>query len=325
MDLQSLAQLCLCPAPLGDEYRAIELIREKIPEGFSVKLDPVGSLIVQKEGKKPGFLIFASLSQPTLLVEGKCSDGSWKLRAVGTQKAPETLADLEVGDGKEASAQVRFENGTLQLKEEKNIETGIKLTQRPSWSQDEGNIYCGALSDRVGAWLLMELLQNMPSVEREVTFVFLAQEGHNPKVAELMANETDCTLAVRVGSAPVNKQEVTGVAVQRENGPAIKLRERYASTDARLLDIIRKICRSGNIPYQYELEELTVTGLSHAQYGHCGVVIGGIDVPEEQGRISKTDLTYARQLLHTMMQDVDSIMETMEGLPAVYHSSGFST
>ena len=60
----------MTPAPLGNEHATINLIRQTIPEGFAIRTDPAGSIIVQKPGQKPGLMIFASLSEPTILITG---------------------------------------------------------------------------------------------------------------------------------------------------------------------------------------------------------------------------------------------------------------
>ena len=61
--------------------------------------------------------------------------------------------------------------------------------------------------------------------------------------------------------------------------------------------------------------------ISHAytaQYGRCGVVIGGIDVPEEKGRIMLSDLRDTRTLILALAQNADAILHTLDSLPATH-------
>ena len=83
------------------------------------------------------------------------------------------------------------------------------------------------------------------------------------------------------------------------------------------MDLLKSMCREGNIPYQYELLEMTVTGLYTAQYGRCGVVIGGMDVPEENGRILLSDLCSTRALVLAAAQNADRMLEELASRPAV--------
>ena len=178
---------------------------------------------------------------------------------------------------------------------------------------------CSGLADRIGCWLLLELLQELPDTKAEITCLFLAQEAHNPRTAELAANETDPAAVLRIGAAPVNNTGLTGAPVAADKGPALKLRKRYASADGRLMDLLKSMCQEGNIPYQYELLEMTVTGLYTAQYGRCGVVIGGMDVPEENGRILLSDLCSTRALVLAAAQNADRMLEELASRPAVRH------
>ena len=85
-----------------------------------------------------------------------------------------------------------------------------------------------------------------------------------------------------------------------------------------MLELFRAACREKDIPFQYELLEMTVTGLYTAQYGRCGVVIGGIDVPEEKGRIMLSDLRDTRTLILALAQNADAILHTLDSLPATH-------
>ena len=317
MNLQNFAQLCMTPAPLGNEHATINLIRQTIPEGFAIRTDPAGSIIVQKPGQKPGLMIFASLSEPTILITGKRADGSWKGKLLGTGEKLEALDGWEISDGRGAYAKIHVKDGELYFAEEKNITVGSTLTQRPVWNQDGEKIFCKGIGDRAGCWLLMELLHHIPEIDREITCVFLAQERLNPRVAELAANETGAAVAIRIGCAPVNNRDMTGVAVQFGQGPAIKLRERYASTDGRLLEFLRELCCERKIPHQYELAELSITGLYTAQYGGCGVVISGIDIPEDKGCILLSDLEYTENLIQELIKNADKLSGVLSSLPAV--------
>ena len=132
-------------------------------------------------------------------------------------------------------------------------------------------------------------------------------------------NETDAAVAIRLGSAKVNDINLTGAPVNAGGGPVLKLRERYVSTDGRLMDLERMACREAGVPFQYEVLELDVTGLYTAQYGHCGVVVGGIDVPAEEGRILLTDLRDTRALVMQLAANADQIQQALCSLPAVQH------
>lgn len=318
MNIHDLMELCMCPAPLGGEEEAKNWLRSMMPDTVEITEDPAGSLIVRKPGKRPGIAFMASLSQPALLVTGGTAEGSWLLRPFGAGENLEAVSGWEVTDGQTITATVQFEDGKLRLAEEKGLRPGMLLTRTRRWSQDKQAVSCTGLADCVGCWFLVQLLQSLPETACEITCIFLAQEAHNPKTAELAANETGVSVCIRVGTAPVNDESLTGAPICAGKGPALKLRERYASTDGRLLELFRAACREKDIPFQYELLEMTVTGLYTAQYGRCGVVIGGIDVPEEKGRIMLSDLRDMRTLILALAQNADAILHTLDSLPATH-------
>lgn len=316
MKMQDLMELCMLPAPLGGEEAVKDWLCSVIPNTVEVTEDPAGSLIVRKPGRRPGIAFMASLSQPTILVNRKTAKGAWSLQPFGVGKNLEDVSGWEVTDGQSIVTTVQYKDGALRLEEEEGLQSGMLLTRTRRWSQDNQAVSGTGLADCVGCWFLIQLLQSLPVTECEIVCIFLAQEAHNPKSAELASNETDVSLLIRVGTAPVNNASLTGVPLFAGKGPALKLRERYASTDGRLVDLLRAMCREKNIPFQYELLELTVTGLYTAQYGHCGVIIGGIDVPEEKGRIMLSDLRDTQRLLLALAQRGDSILRTLDSLPA---------
>ena len=64
----------MCPAPLGNEHAAKQLIRSMLPNGLEISEDVAGSAIVRKPGEKPGLTFFASLSQAKRrTAHGNCS------------------------------------------------------------------------------------------------------------------------------------------------------------------------------------------------------------------------------------------------------------
>lgn len=85
------------------------------------------------------------------------------------------------------------------------------------------------------------------------------------------------------------------------------------------MDLERMACREAGVPFQYEVLELDATGIYTAQYGHCGVVVGGIDVPAEEGRILLTDLRDTRALVMQLAANADQIQQALRSLPAVQH------
>ena len=319
MDLRRLMELCMCPAPQGGEQQAKRLIRGWLPEGLCVREDAAGSLIVCKPGKRPGLMLMAGLSQSTILVTGRKKGGVWKIQPLGAGKDLKTLDGWRVSDAKGAQGIIAVREGELFLEDAVSVEAGTSLTLQPDWRQDERSVTCSGIGDRIGCWMLAELLRTLPLAESEIVCVFLAQEALNSRTAELAAGNADIAAAIRWGSAPARDANITGVPVEAGKGPAVRLRERYASTDGRMLDFIRQLASERRIPYQYELLELSVTGLYTAQYGRCGVVVGGVDVPEEKGKILIEDLEAAGALLSALAGRRDALLTALQSLPAVAH------
>ena len=48
MNLHNFVELCMCPAPLGNEHTAKQLIRSMLPNGLEISEDVAGSAIVRK-------------------------------------------------------------------------------------------------------------------------------------------------------------------------------------------------------------------------------------------------------------------------------------
>ncbi len=319
MDLQGLMELCMRPAPLGDEGAVREWICGRVGPGLEIRTDPAGSLLIRKPGRKPGLALMAGLSQPTVLVTGRTSEGAWRLQPLGIGDPLEKLENWTVCDRQGASGTLCVREGRVHLEKMRNIRLGTRLTRMPDWSIQEKEIRCCNLADRVGCWILMEILQALPDTEAEISCIFLAQEAYATKAAELAANALAPAVVIRFGAAPAEDEANTGAPLRAGGGPALELRERYASTDGRLMDLLRGTCEKECIPYQYELLGRTVTGLFCAQYGRCGVVVGGVDVPEKEGRMLLSDVEGARALALALVRDAQAVLARLDSLPAVRH------
>ncbi|MGI6261237.1 MAG: M42 family metallopeptidase [Acutalibacteraceae bacterium] len=199
-DFALLQRLCALRGVSGREDEVRTEILKEIPSGCFVSIDPLGSVIVEKKGRKrPArkLMICAHMDEVGLIVTSVTGDGLLRFATVGGIDE-KVLAGIrvEIGDcavpgviavkpihlcekdetGKPvAMDSLLIDIGAASKEEaEAAVRPGDAVTFAARFDA-EGNVLRGkALDDRAGCALMIEMLRSEP--EYDTTFVFNVQE-----------------------------------------------------------------------------------------------------------------------------------------------------
>ena len=137
-----------------------------------------------------------------------------------------------------------------------------------------------ALDDRVGCYVLTEVIKKLKNSPYECYFVFTVQEElglRGAKTAAFTINP-DYALAVDVtGTGDI--KEAKPMAVELSKGAAIKVRDKGIISSRKMVSFLTTLAKENNIPYQMEVLDQGSTDAGEIHLSQGGVITGGVSIP----------------------------------------------
>lgn len=294
-----IKKLVAVGSPSGYEGAIRDLIVQEIDSAAdSVKVDPLGNLIVRKGHKKDGglrILLSAHLDEVGLIATHVDKHGFVRFTGLGVIYAryclgahvrflngvqgiigadvPEdpakafTIDQLFVDVGASNPADCPIKVGDPAVFERPVMELGSRFVSK-------------ALDDRISCAVLIEVLRKVNPGNNELVFVFSTQEevGIRGVISAAYSVDPDLGIAVdvtSVGDTPKAKMEVA-----LGKGPAIKIRDGGMIADPAVVRWMRRGAEAAGIDYQLEiLDVLATTDARAIQVTRAGVPTGCISIP----------------------------------------------
>jgi len=285
--------------PSGAEEQIRAIIRAEVePLADELRVDPLGSLIVHKQGSNEGkrIVLAAHMDEIGVMVTYVDEKGFARFTRIGGV-SPLTCV----------GARVAFADGTvgvISIEEKRDdISKAPKFEQlyidTGATSRDECPVHVGdaatfvrpfiaqgtrliakALDDRIGCAVLIETLRRLERILHDVYFVFSVQEEVGLRGARTSAYgiEPDLAIAVDVtgtGDTP----ECAPMAVALGKGPAVKVQDRGMIAHPAVRDLLVQRAKEANIPYQLEVLERGTTDAAAMQLVRAGVPSGCLSIP----------------------------------------------
>lgn len=298
MDLELLTRLTQAFGPSGYEDEIRGVIREVItPCADSIRVDPLGSLVALKKGtgggkkiiiaahmdeigimitfvEDKGYLRFTRMGgiNPLMHVGGRVrfADGTIGVIAVERRDDPSqvpTLDQLYIDVGATSREDVPVKVG----------DPGVFV--RPLVRQGR-RIISKTLDDRVGCYILIEVLRRIPPIADDLYFLFSVQEEVTLSGARTSAYKIDPDIAVAVdvtltGDTP----KALPMAVEMGKGPAIKVQDSGMIANPGVREWLIAAAEDAGIPYQREILSGGSTDAAAMQLVRGGVPSGCVSVP----------------------------------------------
>ncbi len=285
--------------PSGVEERIRDVIRAEVePLADELRIDPLGSLVVRKQGNGKGkrIALAAHMDEIGVMVSYVDEKGFARFTRIGGVY-PLTCV----------GARVAFADGTVGVigVEEKREDTsrvptiGQLYIDVGATSRDDCPVHIGdaavftrpfatqgtrwvakAMDDRIGCAILIETLRRLKRTPHDAYFIFSVQEETTLSGARTSAYgiEPDLAIAVDVtdtGDTP----ECMPMAVKLGAGPAIKVRDRGMIAHPSVRDLLVQRATKAKIPYQMEVLDLGTTDAAAMQLVRAGVPSGCLSIP----------------------------------------------
>ena len=285
--------------PSGAEEEIRSVIRAEVePLADEMRVDPLGSLVVHKQGSGGGqrIILDAHMDEIGVMVTYVDEKGFARFTRVGGVStltcvgARVAFADGTVGvigieqKRDDANKIPKFEQLYLDVggtsRDDCPVCVGdVAVFVRPFAVQGT-RLISKALDDRIGCAVLIETLRRLEYTPHDVYFVFAVQEEVGLRGARTSAYGIDPDMAIavdvtRTGDTPESRP----MAVELGKGPAIKVKDSGMIAHPAVRDLMVQRAREANIPYQLEVLERGTTDAAAIQLVRSGVPSGCLSIP----------------------------------------------
>jgi len=303
LNLELLEKLTQTFGPSGyeDEIRAV--IREEVKDlvdearGDTLSVTPLGSLIAFRKGTGGGkkIALSAHMDEIGLMATYVDEKGFVRFTGIGGVRAANCIG-----------SRVRFANGTpgviyLERRENNSSLPGLQhlyidvgATSRadcPVAVGDPGQfvgplvqqgtrLVSKTMDDRIGCYVLIEVLRQLENSPHDVYCVFSTQEEIGLIGARTAAFQIAPDIAISIdvtmtGDLP----KALPMAVTLGKGPAIKVKDGGMIAHPLVRDMLVDAAEQAGVPYQMEILTGGTTDAAAMQLAHAGVPSGCVSLP----------------------------------------------
>ncbi|RLC63456.1 MAG: M42 family peptidase [Chloroflexi bacterium] len=285
--------------PSGAEEQIRATIRAEV-ESFAdeVRVDPLGSLVVRKQGSGEGkrIVLAAHMDEVGVMVTYVDEKGFARFTHIGGVSpltcigARVAFADGRVGvvgleEKREDTSKVpKFEQLYIDVgatgRDDCPVHVGdAAVFVRPFVAQGT-RLIAKAMDDRIGCAVLIETLRRLERTPHDVYFVFSVQEETTLSGARTSTYSIEPDLAIAVDvTGTGDTPECHPMAVELGKGPAVKVQDRGMIAHPSVRDLLVQRAKEAGIPYQLEVLERGTTDAAAMQLVRAGVPSGCLSIP----------------------------------------------
>ncbi len=297
LNLDLLKRMVSTYSPSGNEIRICQLIKEEVKDyADEVYTDALGNLIVRKKGDGKKVLLAGHMDQIGLMATYIDDKGFIRFTNIGGISPAVTY-----------SQKVIFENGTIgivgcekidSLKDltldklfidigaaskeeaENKVSIGDVCVYYSEVIIDDRSIIAPALDDRIGCFIMIEILKSLNTSKNDIYFVFTVQEEVGTRGAKTAgyAIEPDIAISFDV-TATGDTPKAKPMAVKLGHGPAVKIKDNSILCHPMIKNLMIEQAEKNSIPYQLEVLEFGGTDSGAIHLTRSGVPSGVLSIP----------------------------------------------
>jgi len=293
--LDSIKKLVSINGVSGSERPVTEYIKSQVtPYADKAYTDVMGNLVAIKRGSGKRIMLMAHTDEIGLVATFADEKGFLRVAAVGGVSPVSML-----------NCYVTFENGVRGVFRADGSDGDIKMDKCyvdiGAASRDDALskidigmtarfdgdtfmmgdlIVSKALDDRLGCYLLIEVLKQLKATDNEVYFVFTTQEEVGLRGAKVCGFDINPDIAIAVDivtAADIPCCRHYGTALGE--GVGIKLRDASAICSKKVVDSLIETAEQNGIKYQREAKTGGGTDIGAVQTAGRGALVGGVVIP----------------------------------------------
>ena len=312
--------------PSSNENLIRNYIKDEVKDyADEIDVDPLGNLIVRKKGNGKKIMISAHMDQIGLMVTDIDDKGFIRFTNVGGISPIVSISQRVVFENGVVGAiyhepvddisKLKLENMYIDIgsfsKEntEKNVNIGDICIYKSEYNENENVVFTRYLDDRVGCFITIEALKAIKEPKNDLYFVFTVQEEVGLRGAKTAAYSIDPDIGIALdvtshGDTPKAKRFAIGL----NKGAAIKVKDNSIICHPDIKNVLIKLAKDNNIPYQMEVLEFGGTDSGAIHVSREGVPSGVISIPTRYVHstvemASKSDIINCTKLLMEILED----------------------
>ena len=284
----------------GYEKDVREIIKGAVKDfADDITTDALGNLIVFKKGtgtNKKKIMLAAHTDEIGLQVTKIEENGQIKVKNLGHHWIP----TLYMNRVKFRNGIIGVVNSTIKIEDVKNdytklyVDIGTKSKAETQKCVKVGDVACymgeytelqdeciiaKAIDDRLGCYILVEVLKNLDKPYNDLYFVFTVQEEVGCRGSQVAAERINPDMGIAVDITPAQDYPCD---LEGSNtlgaGAAIKVSDTSVICDEYLVEEMTKCCEENNIPYQYDVIYVGGTDASSINRSNHGVRAAAVSV-----------------------------------------------
>ncbi len=298
MDLKLLEQLTQTFGPSGyeDEIRAV--IRTVVePLADELRVDPLGSLVVYRKGTGEGkkIALAAHMDEIGLMATYIEEKGYVRFTSIGGVRPLNCIGGrARFANGVTGVIYAERRDDASTVPELRHLYIDVGATGRADCPVAVGDpaqfvgpltrqgqrLVSKTLDDRIGCYVLIEVLRQLAATPHDLYFVFSTQEEIGLAGARTTAFRIDPDIAISVDvTATGDTPKALPMAVELGKGPAVKVKDSGMIAHPLVRDMLVAAAQKAGVPYQMEILVGGSTDAAAMQLVRSGVPSGCLSIP----------------------------------------------
>ena len=294
---ETIMELCKIFGPSGQEDRVRDYIANIIKDDVDeINIDKLGNLIGIKRGGPKKIMLAAHMDEIGLMITHIEKNGFLRFTNIGGQDVFKLLGHKIISskgiygcihkEEKCENKNLKMDNMYIDIGARSKVEAesfiriGDMVTMTGS-SHDLGDrLISKAMDNRIGCYVLMEVIKKVKNPINTLYFVFTVQEEVGLRGAKTAAYQIypDVGIAVDVTSTGDTPESRT-MAVELGMGPTIKIKDNSMIVHPKIKEMLESSAKRHEISYQYEVLEYGGTDSGAIHLTKEGVPSGVISIP----------------------------------------------
>ncbi|MBI4739395.1 M42 family metallopeptidase [Candidatus Woesearchaeota archaeon] len=313
MTIELLQRLIDEIGPSGNESTIREIIRKEIEKHVdTITIDKLGNLIAYKKCPVKGVknpdkvMLAAHMDEIGLMVREISNDGKIKFSTIGGIDATSLVGQsvrimlpnnkfacwgvvsfLELQEGLEITKLVNisdlYVDTGLDRKGLKKlgVDVGCYLVAKHSFRVlgNEGIISGKALDDRLGCYILIELIKRLKHAPLNIYFVFTVQEEIGLYGAQVSTYKIEPDWGIAVDTTNTEDADEFDKLTIMGKGPVVLMKDAEIITNRCLDDALQKIAQKNKINVQFKVDEEGTTDATKIMISRGGIPSTVIAIP----------------------------------------------
>ena len=299
MNLELLEKLTQTFGPSGYEDKIRAVIREEIQDlADEIRVDPLGSLVAYRKGSREdgkNILLAAHMDEIGLMVTYVEEKGFMRFTSIGgvypancigsrVRFADGTVGAMYVERRENASDMPKLNHLYIDVgatcREDNPIKVGDPGVFVGGLAQQGTRLISKTMDDRIGCYILIEVLRQLKDSPHNLYAVFSTQEEITLSGARTSAFRIDPDIAISIDVTTTgDTPKALPMSVELGKGPAVKVKDGGMIAHPMVRDMLVEAAEKAGVPYQMEILLGGTTDAAAMQLVRAGIPSGCLSIP----------------------------------------------